>query len=46
MDPALLLEIINGKEVHKVEEVRDHRKQEHNMQFLIHWREYGNEHDQ
>ena len=36
MDLVLLLEIINKEEEYKVEEVRNHRKQECSIQFLAH----------
>jgi len=29
-----------------VKEVRNHRKQEYSTQFLIHWKRYGNKHNQ
>ena len=46
IDPALLLTIINKKEEYEVEEVRKHRKQGWETQFLVHWKGYSNEHDQ
>jgi len=46
MDSIPLLEIINEEEEYKVEEIKNYRKQEHSTQFLVHWKEYGNEHDQ
>ena len=45
-DPAPLPTIINEEEEYEVEEVRKHRKQERRMQYLIHWKGYGDEHDQ
>ena len=45
MDPALPLDIINKEEEYKVEEIRNHRKQEHSIQFLVYQKGYGNEHD-
>jgi len=36
MNPALPLEIINKEEEYKVEEVRNHRKQECSIPFLAH----------
>ena len=45
MDSASLLEIINEEEEYKVEEVWNYRKQEYNMQFLVHWKGYGNEYN-
>ena len=41
-----LPDIINEEEEYEVEEIRRHRKKERRTQFLIHWKGYGNEHDQ
>ena len=38
--------ILNEEEEYKVEEVRKHRKQERGTQYLVHWKVYGDEHDQ
>ena len=38
--------IINEKEEYKVEEVRKHRKQGRRTQYLVHWKDYRDEHDQ
>ena len=46
MEPALLLTIINEEKEFKVEEVWKHRKQDREMQYLVYWKGYGNEHDQ
>ena len=46
MEPAPTLDIINKEEEYKVEEIRNYRKQEHDIQFLAHWKKYSNEHDQ
>ena len=46
MDLAPLLEIINEEEDYEVEKVRNYRKQEYGIQFLVYWKGYGNEHDQ
>ena len=46
MDLAPPPEIINEEEEYKVEEVRNYRKQECGIQFLVYWKEYENEHDQ
>ena len=46
MDPALLPDIINEEEEYKVEEIKNYRKQEYNMQFLVYWKRYSNKHDQ
>jgi len=45
-DPAPLPTIINEEEEYKVEEVRKYRKRGREMQYLVHWKGYGNEHDQ
>ena len=45
MEPAPPPTIINKKEEYEVEEVRKHRKQGKGMQYLVHWKGYGNEHD-
>jgi len=45
-DPAPSPTIINEEEEYEVEEVRKHRKQERGTQYLVHWKGYGNEHDQ
>jgi len=46
MAMALLSDIINKEKEYKVEEVQNHRKQGHNIQFLIHWKDYRNKYDQ
>ena len=38
--------IINEKEEYEVEEVRKHRKWGNRTQYLIHWKGYGDEHNQ
>ena len=43
---ALLPDIINKEEEYEVEEIRKHRKQEWKTQFLVHWKGYGDEHNQ
>ena len=45
-DPVPLLTIINEEKEYKVEEVRKHRKQKRGTQYLVHWKGYGDEHDQ
>ena len=46
MEPALLLDIINKKEEYEVEEIKKHQKKEQKTQYLVHWKDYRNEHDQ
>jgi len=46
MEPAPLPTIINEKEEYEVEEVWKHRKQGREMQYLVYWKGYRNEHDQ
>jgi len=46
MEPAPLPTIINEEEEYKVEEVWKHRKRDREMQYLVYWKGYGNEHDQ
>ena len=45
-DPALPSTIINEEEEYEVEEVRKYRTQGWGTQYLVHWKDYGNEHDQ
>ena len=45
-EPAPPPVIINEEEEYKVEEVRRHRTQGQSMQYLVHWKGYGDEHDQ
>jgi len=45
-DPTSLLMIINEKEKYEVEEVRKYRKHGRGTQYLVHWKGYGDEHDQ
>jgi len=45
-EPAPPLTIINEEEKYKVEEVRKHRKHGRETQYLVHWKGYGDEHDQ
>jgi len=46
MKLAPLLIIINEEEEYKIEEVRKHRKRGKGVQYLVHWKDYGDEHDQ
>jgi len=44
-EPAPPPTIINEEEEYKIEEVRKHQKQRREMQYLVHWKGYGDEHD-
>ena len=44
IEMALSPNIIN-KEEYEVKKIQNHRKQGYSMQFLIHWKRYGNEHN-
>ena len=46
VDPAPLLDIINEEDEYEVEEIRKHQKKGRETQYLIHWKGYGNKHDQ
>ena len=46
MDSAPPPVIINEEEEYKVEEVRKHRTRGQRTQYLVHWKGYGDEHDQ
>ena len=45
-DPAPPPIIINEEEEYEIEEVRKHRKWEKGVQYLVHWKGYGDEHNQ
>ena len=45
-DPAPPPVIINEEEEYEVEEVWKHRTQGRVTQYLVHWKGYGDEHDQ
>ena len=45
-EPAPSPMIINEEEKYEVEEVRKHRKHGRGTQYLVHWKGYGDEHDQ
>jgi len=45
-DPAPPPMIINEEEEYEVEEVWKHRTREWGTQYLVHWKGYGNKHDQ
>jgi len=46
LEPAPPSTIINEEEEYEVEEVRKHRKQGRRTQYLVYWKDYGDEHDQ
>ena len=46
MELALLPDIINEEEEYEVEEVRKHWKKRWRTQYLVHWKGYGNKHNQ
>jgi len=46
MGPAPLPTIINNEEEYEVEEVQKHRKQGREMQYLVHWKDYRDKHNQ
>ena len=43
---APLPTIINEEEEYEIEEIRKHWKQGKEVQYLVHWKGYGNEYDQ
>jgi len=45
-DPIPPPMIINEKEEYEIEEIRKHRKCRRGIQYLVHWKGYGDEHDQ
>ena len=46
MKPVPPPDIINEKEEYEVEEIRKHRRWGWETQFLVHWKNYKDEHDQ
>ena len=46
MEPAPPPMIINEEEEYEIEEVRKHQKQGKEVQYLVHWKGYGDKHDQ
>jgi len=46
MEPAPPPDIINEEEEYEVEEIKKHQKKGWGTQYLIHWKSYGNEHNQ
>ena len=45
-DLASLPVIINKEEEYEVEEVQKHRTRGRRMQYLVHWKGYGDKHNQ
>ena len=45
-DPIPPPTIINEEEEYEIEEVKKHRKRGKGVQYLVHWKGYGDEHDQ
>ena len=45
-EPAPFPMIINEEEEYEVEEARKHMKYGRETQYLVHWKGYGDEHDQ
>jgi hypothetical protein len=45
-EPPPSPDIINDEEEYEVEEIRGHCKKGRGIQYLVHWKGYGNEHDQ
>ena len=45
-NPASPSVIINEEEEYKVEEIQKHRIRGQGMQYLVHWKGYGDEYDQ
>ena len=37
--------IINEEEEYEIEEVRKHQKRGREMQYLVHWKDYGDKHN-
>jgi len=46
MELVPLLTIINEEEEYEIEEVRKYQKRGKEVQYLVHWKGYGDEHDQ
>ena len=46
MEPAPPPDIINEEEEYEVEEIRKYQKKGWGIQFLVHWKEYRDEHNQ
>ena len=45
METTPIPDIINKKEEYEVEEIRKYREQGYSIQFLVHWKGYGNEYN-
>jgi len=45
MEPPPPPDIINEEKEYKVKEMKNHKKQECGIQFLVYWKEYSNKHD-
>jgi len=45
-EPAPPPMIINEEEEYEIEEVRKHQKRGREVQYLVHWKGYGDKHDQ
>jgi len=45
-DPTPPPTIINREEKYEIEEVRKHRKCGRGIQYLVHWKGYGDKHNQ
>ena len=46
MELALPLDIVNEEEEYKMDEIRKHQKKGRGTQFLVHWKGYGDKHNQ
>jgi len=46
MEPAPSPMIINEEEEYEIEEVRKYQKRGKRVQYLVHWKGYGDKHDQ
>jgi len=44
-EPAPPPMIINEEEEYEIEEVRKHQKRGREMQYLVHWKDYGDKHN-
>ena len=46
MKPTPPPDIINEEKEYEMKEIRKHQKQGQKTQFLVHWKSYGDKHDQ